>query len=60
VELEGWPDLSIESWRKLGREGAYALPAKVLYFAQALEDLVGQPVGYISYGPERSDMVRMA
>jgi adenylosuccinate synthase len=59
VEFEGWPDLPPDSWRKLGSEGAHALPEKLLSFARAVGDLVGRPVGYISYGSERSDMVRM-
>jgi len=59
-EFEGWPDLTAESWRKLGKEGAYALPAKLLTFVEAMRDVVDCPVGYVSYGPDRSDIVRLS
>lgn len=56
-EMEGWKGLGNSFWEGAKARGEGALPRQVRAYISRIEELVGAPVGLVSYGPSREELV---
>jgi adenylosuccinate synthase len=56
-ELDGWKDYSQEEWKRIAKEGYYALPKEVRDYLKKIEEVAGVPIFFISIGSERNSTI---
>ncbi len=52
IELDGWPDLEREEWKKIANKGFDGLPENAKTYIETVEKLVGKPIKIVSFGAE--------
>ena len=55
----GWPEFHARAKERLRREGARALPSTLRRYLARITEETGVPVGYVGFGPERDETVRL-
>jgi adenylosuccinate synthase len=56
-ELDGWSDMSQETWRALCIRGFHALPEALQTYVRFIKDFCKLPIALISLGPGREDTI---
>jgi adenylosuccinate synthase len=52
IELEGWPMLTSEEWKRVSEKGWDALPENAKIYVQMVEELLGKPIKIVSFGAQ--------
>jgi adenylosuccinate synthase len=56
-ELDDWPDVSEEEWKKIAKKGYDALPKELKNYLKMIERIGEVPTYLISVGPERESTI---
>jgi len=58
-EMDGWPDVSEEEWKKIAKKGYVALPKELKNYLKIIEKIGRVPIYLISIGPERDSTISL-
>jgi adenylosuccinate synthase len=58
-EMDGWPNISEEEWKKIAKKGYKALPKELKNYLKVIERIGGVPIYLISIGPERESTISL-